>query len=72
MDLDLLLKKPVERMSSARTSGRTAAKSCGVGYLRKSSGVTSFTRLSVHCAERIVATRSSQGELWVKAQVAFG
>jgi len=30
----------------------------GEGYLRKSSGVTLFTRSSVHWAERMVATRS--------------
>lgn len=61
MDLALLLKNPVERMSWARTSGATAAKSTGVGYLANSPGVTSLTRLSVHWADKMVATRSSQG-----------
>ena len=55
------LRFAVERMSFARTSGFTAAKSFGVGYLANNPGVTSLTRLSVHCAERIVATSSSQG-----------
>ncbi len=32
----------------------------GVGKWRKSSGVTMLTRASVHCAERMVATSSSQ------------
>ena len=35
------------------------AKSWMVGYFRNRPGVTSFTRLSVHWAERMVATRSS-------------
>jgi len=39
MDLALLLKKPVLRISLARTSGRTAAKSVGVGYLANRPGV---------------------------------
>ena len=72
IDLALLLKKPVLRMSCASTSGRTAAKSCGVGYLANRPGVTSLTRLSVHCAERMVATSNSQGLLWCSAQVASG
>ena len=61
IDFDLLLKNPVLLMSCASTSGRTAAKSCGVGYFLNRPGVTSLTRLSVHCAERIVATSSSHG-----------
>src|SRR5678815_1804151 len=72
IDFDLLLKKPVLRISLARTSGATAAKSSGVGYLANRPGVTSFTRLSVHCAERIVATSNSQGLPCFNAQVAPG
>ena len=34
----------------------------GVGKRRKSSGVTMFTRTSVHWAERMVAMRSWKGE----------
>src|SRR5262249_38365540 len=72
IDLALLLKSPVDRISCARTSVSTAAKSAGVGYLANSPGVTSLTRLSVHCAERIVATSSSQGLRCVSAQVTSG
>jgi len=72
IDLALLLKKPVLRMSFANTSGATAAKSAIVGYLANNPGVTSLTRLSVHCAERIVATRSSQGLWCSNAHVASG
>src|SRR5689334_13863086 len=43
-----------------------------VAYLRNRPGVTSLTRLSVHCAERMVATSSSQAFEWRKAQVAAG
>src|SRR5882724_2457809 len=43
-----------------------------MGYFSKSTGVTMFTRTSVHCAERIVATTSSQALLWVSAQVTSG
>ena len=63
IDLALLLKNPVDRISWASTSGLTAAKSAGVGYFANSPGVTSLTRLSVHCADRIVATSNSHG-LW--------
>ena len=38
IDFDLLLKKPVLRISFARTSGRTAAKSSGVGYFFEKAG----------------------------------
>src|SRR3989442_170992 len=72
IDFALLLKNPVERISLAKTSGRTAAKSAGVGYLANSPGVTSLTRLSVHCAERMVATSNSQGVRCVSAQVTSG
>ena len=61
IDLALLLKNPVERISWASTSGATAAKSWGVGYLANRPGVTSLTRLSVHCAESMVATSNSHG-----------
>src|ERR1700730_7177290 len=71
-DLALLLKKPVLRISFASTSGRAAAKSSGVGYLANNPGVTALTRLSVHCAERMVATSNSQGLLWCSAHVAAG
>src|SRR5277367_7019384 len=71
-DFALLLKNPVERISCASSAWLAFAKSAIVGYLANKPGVTSLTRLSVHCAERIVATRSSHALLWVSAQVAFG
>src|ERR1700677_2196295 len=72
IDFALLLKNPVLRISSASTSGFTAAKSGGVGYLANRPGVTRFTRLSVHCAERIVATSNSHGLRCTNAHVALG
>ena len=45
-----------------------AAKSAGVGYFRKSPGVTMLTLASVHWALRIVATSSSQASSCVRAQ----
>ena len=62
-DFDLLRKKPVVRMSSSNSSGWSEAKASGVGYFWKSTGVTMLTRTSVHCAERMVATSSSQALL---------
>jgi len=43
------------------SSGSAFARALASGYFAKSTGVTSFTRRSVHWAERIVATRSSNG-----------
>ena len=43
--------------------GYRAAKCCWVGYFVKITGVTMFTRTSVHWAERIVATRISHALL---------
>ncbi len=60
-DLAFALKKPVERMTSSRAPGGAAASDAASGKRLKTSGVTMFTRASVHCAERIVATRSSSG-----------
>ena len=34
--------------------------------------MTKFTRLSVHCAERITATKSSKGERKFNSQLGFG
>ena len=48
-------KNPVDWMIRSSSSGSIAAKSRAVRQRAKSSGVTRFTRLSVHCAERIVA-----------------
>src|SRR5271165_1019258 len=71
-DLALLLKNPVERISCASSAWFALARSATVGYLAKRPGVTSFTRLSVHWAERIVATSNSQALRWVSAHVALG
>ena len=48
-------------MSRASASSDTWLISKAVGYFANSPGVTIFTRTSVDCAERIVATRSSNG-----------
>src|SRR6266516_2584749 len=72
IDFALLLKNPVLRISFANTSGRTAAKSSGPAYFANRPGVTSLTRLSVHCAERIVSTSNSHGLRCVSAQVTSG
>ena len=53
-------------------AGDAAARAAGVGQVAKSSGVTSFTFLSVHCADRMVATSSSQGERWSSSHQASG
>src|SRR3954469_21986911 len=72
MDFDLLRKNPVERMSGSSSSGFKRAKCCGVGYFLKMAGVTMFTRASVHCADRMVATSSSQALRCVSAHCTFG
>ena len=56
MFLALFLKKPVDRMISSTSSCLAPANSSGVVKRSKRTGVTMFTRSSVHCAERIVAT----------------
>src|SRR5580704_2334304 len=43
-----------------------------VGYFAKSPGVTSFTRLSVHCADRIVATKSSHASRCSRGTFGWG
>src|ERR1035438_5614788 len=43
-----------------------------VGYLAKRRGVTSFTRLSVHCADRMVATSSSHASRWRSGTFGLG
>src|SRR5574341_923472 len=61
MFLALLRKKPVVRISCSKVFGSASAYALADGYFRKRWGVTWFTRASVHWAERIVATRSSNG-----------
>src|SRR5436190_14953321 len=72
MLLALLRKKPVDWMSFSRSSWGTFAYSAADLYLRKRDLVTRLTRSSVHCAERIVATRSSKGFLKLRLHLAFG
>ena len=64
MFLALLRKKPVLWIAFSIAGSGAAAKAAGSGYFLNSSGVTMFTRSSVHCAERIVATSSSKGDSW--------
>src|SRR5580704_13977750 len=72
MDFALLRKNPAVRISSSSSGSGALAIAAGEGKRLNNSGVTMFTRTSVHCAERIVATRSSQGERCVSAQTASG
>ncbi len=53
-------KNPVDWTSRSISAAGAAASAAGVGKRAKSAGVTMLTRSSVHCAERIVATRSCQ------------
>ena len=72
MFLALLRKKPVLWISfSSFVIGR-AYSAAGVEYLANNSLVTMFTRTSVHCAERIVAISSSNGESWTSAHSTSG
>ena len=59
MLLVLLLKNPVERISSPTSAGSASARSAGAGYRANRAGVTRLTRTSVVCADRIVAVSSS-------------
>ena len=57
----LLRYKPIELISFARISSLTVLISNAVGYFSKSAGVTMFTRTSVDCADKMVATNNSNG-----------
>ena len=59
IDLVLLRKNPVVRISSSTSAGSAAARSSGRGYRANSAGVTMLTRSSVVWADRIVAVSSS-------------
>src|SRR5947199_76799 len=61
IDFVLLRKNPVLWISCSSTLGSAAAKSRAVRYFVKRAGVTMFTRASVDCADRIVATSRSSG-----------
>jgi hypothetical protein len=57
--LPFWLKNPVDLMSGSSCAGVARASAVASGNFLKSAGVTMFTRTSVDCAERIVATSSS-------------
>ena len=69
----LLLKKPVglDVLFQFRQAARPQ-NLLRVRYFLNSSAVTMFTRLSVHCAERIVATSNSSGLEKFSSQCASG
>ncbi len=71
-DLVLARKNPVGLRISSTSSGLAAASSSGPGYLANSAGVVMFTRLSVVCADKTVATRSSNGLVKSSSQWASG
>src|SRR5262245_62876007 len=72
MLLALLRKKPVLWIAFSSSPRLAAANAAAVGYFLNKAGVTMFTRTSVHCAERIVAIRSSSGLLKPRAHRASG
>ena len=53
--LAFALKNPVAWINSSTAAGSAPAKARGVGNEAKRAGVTAFTRISVHCADRMVA-----------------
>jgi hypothetical protein len=57
--------RPHGRMILWISATGSAAIFSGVSASAKSPGVTSFTFLSVHCAERTTETRSVYGSLWL-------
>jgi hypothetical protein len=58
-DFDFCRKNPVDLICFSSDAGRAEASAEAFGYFAKSAGVTMFTRASVDCADRIVATSSS-------------
>ena len=68
----LLRKKPVVLMACSSSASGAFAKSAAERYFLNNSAVTMFTRLSVHCAERIVATSNSSGLEKFSSQCASG
>src|SRR6267378_2171389 len=59
-------------MISSSSLGSASFMDSALGNREKSAGVTLFTRSSVHCAERIVATRSWKGSSCRSAHAASG
>src|SRR5580704_4278908 len=72
MDFALFRKNPVVRINSSNSGNDAAAITLGVGNALNKAGVTKFTRTSVHCADRIVATVNSHAFLWLSAQTTPG
>src|SRR4029450_9202931 len=72
MDRALLRKSRVAWMPASTSARSATARSAGVGQRRNSSGVTWLTTTSVDCADRMVATSSSQAERWARAVVTMG
>ena len=56
---DFWRKKPVETICFSSDACLARASAWASGYFAKSAGVTMFTRASVDCADRIVATSNS-------------
>ena len=59
-------------MSISKRSVGIAASLSTVGASLNNAGVTIFTRLSVHCADKITATINSYGELKCNSLLASG
>ena len=60
-DRALERKNPVGLTNVSSSSRSASASDLGFGNLLNRSGVTLFTRSSVHCADKIVATNNSNG-----------
>ena len=69
---DFIRKNPVERICGSSSSGSALASAAAFGYRAKSAGVTTLTRASVDCAERIVATSSSNASRKLSSVNALG
>ena len=72
MFLAFMRKKPHDLMIFSTSDWRARASFSGVGYFAKSAGVVILTRASVHCAERITATSSSNSLSYSSAVTACG
>ena len=69
---DLRGESPQGRMIFSTSSGRSRAIASGVSASANSDGVTSFTRLSVHCADSTTATSSVKASLCRSGIGGFG
>ena len=64
--------KAKSKKEAEAEAARAAASAAGSGQRRNNSGVTMFTRLSVHWAERMVAITSWNGVAKSREQWAAG